>query len=105
MIEVLAATASDIDALVRLEAHLFVEDAGRNGIAVQLTDRFPDRARDLGCVEAHVDHDAANTAVGALYEPCGFRPRSLSRTIAREPLALKPPTYELCARGATPRLV
>jgi predicted GNAT family acetyltransferase len=29
--------------------------------------------------EAHVDHYAANTAAGQLYERCGFLPRNISR--------------------------
>ena len=55
--------------------------ARRHGDATMLTERFLEWARDRGCVEAHVDHYAANRAAGVLYERCGFEPRSVSRAI------------------------
>lgn len=55
--------------------------ARRLRAATLLTDRFLDWARDRGCAEAHVDHYAANTAAGALYERCGFEERSVSRAL------------------------
>lgn len=57
------------------------EDARRQGVAAMLTERFLDWARVRGCAEAHVDHYAANTAAGALYERCGFEERSVSRAL------------------------
>lgn len=153
MIEVFEATSSEIDALVELEAALFIEDAGRYdpfadttwpsregrqdfedliaspdaivlaaatsgdvvgllagyvqkssptrqpveyavlrtmyvaeharrlGAAVMLTERFVDWARDRGCVEAHVDHYAANVQAAALYAKCGFEERSVARAL------------------------
>jgi GNAT superfamily N-acetyltransferase len=55
--------------------------ARREGAATMLTDRFLDWARTRGCAEAHVDHYAANHAAAALYERCGFEPRSVSRAL------------------------
>jgi GNAT superfamily N-acetyltransferase len=55
--------------------------ARRAGAATMLTDRFLDWARTRGCVEAHVDHYAANHAAAAFYERCGFEPRSVSRAL------------------------
>jgi RimJ/RimL family protein N-acetyltransferase len=46
-----------------------------------LTERFLDWARTRGCVEAHVDHYVANHAAAALYDRCGFEPRSVSRAL------------------------
>ena len=57
------------------------ERARRHGVATMLTERFLDWARKRGCVEAHVDHYAANHAAGALYERCGFEARSMSRAL------------------------
>ena len=58
------------------------EDARRSGAATVLTERFVEWARGRGCVEAHVDHYAANVAAGELYERCGFAPRSVSRVLS-----------------------
>ena len=55
--------------------------ARRHGVATRLTERFLEWARERGCVEAHVDHYAANRAAGVLYERCGFEPRSVSRAL------------------------
>lgn len=57
------------------------ESARREGTAMKLTQRFLDWARERGCVEAHVDHYAANGAAAALYERCGFEARSVSRAL------------------------
>ncbi len=57
------------------------EDVRRQGVAVRLTERFLEWARARGCAEAHVDHYAANSAAGALYERCGFKTRSVSRAL------------------------
>lgn len=57
------------------------ERARREGVAMMLTERFLDWARDRGCVEAHVDHYAANLGAAALYERCGFQPRSIARAL------------------------
>jgi len=54
----------------------------RQGVATLLTERFLDWARDRGCVEAHVDHYAANFEAAALYEQCGFEARSVSRALS-----------------------
>lgn len=55
--------------------------ARREGAALMLTEQFLDWARVRGCVEAHVDHYAANTGAAALYERCGFQARSVARAI------------------------
>jgi len=53
----------------------------REGVAMMLTERFVDWARARGCVEAHVDHYAANAAAAALYTKRGFEARSVSRAL------------------------
>ncbi len=58
------------------------DDWRRQGVAGQLTERFLAWARDRGCVEAHVDHYAANAAAGGLYQRLGFAERSVSRARA-----------------------
>ncbi len=58
-----------------------VESARREGVATALTERFLDWARERSCVEAHVDHYAANLKAAALYERCGFEARSVSRSL------------------------
>jgi len=61
---------------------LYVDvSARRRGVARQLSERFIDWARDRGCVEAHVDHYAANAGAGTLYGELGFAPRSVARTL------------------------
>ena len=60
------------------------EDARRQGVGLMLADRFLEWARERGCVEAHVDHYAANNGAAALYERCGFQPRSISRVLPLE---------------------
>ncbi len=57
-------------------------DSRRLGAATLLTDRFLSWARDRGCVEAHVDHYAANRAAQEFYERAGFVVRSISRARA-----------------------
>ncbi len=56
-------------------------DHRRTGVARQMTDRFVAWAREQGCVEAQVNHYAANDGAGRLYEACGFRPHSLNRLL------------------------
>ena len=53
----------------------------RLGAATMLTDRFVAWARGRGCVEAHVDHYAANRAAAQFYERAGFAARSVSRSL------------------------
>lgn len=53
--------------------------ARREGAATMLAQYFLDWARQRGCVEAHVDHYAANHTAADLYERCGFVVRSVSR--------------------------
>lgn len=53
----------------------------RDGIARQLTERFLEWAREAGCAEAQVNHYAANTGAGLLYEQCGFEAHSLNRVL------------------------
>lgn len=61
---------------------LFVAPPSRRyGAATALVDRFVLWARDQGCVEAHVDHYAANQGAANLYEQVGFGPRSISRAL------------------------
>jgi GNAT superfamily N-acetyltransferase len=57
------------------------ESARRRGAAALLTEHFLSWARTRGCAEARVDHYAANKEAAALYERCGFRARSVSRSI------------------------
>ena len=59
-----------------------VESARRQGAAEMLTKQFLEWARARGCVEAHVDHYAANEGAAALYAGCGFGVRSVARAIA-----------------------
>ena len=59
-----------------------VEGARRQGAAEMLTKQFLEWARARGCVEAHVDHYAANEGAAALYARCGFELRSVARAIA-----------------------
>lgn len=56
--------------------------ARRMGAARLLTERFLAWACDHGCVEAHVDHYAANVGAAEFYERTGFVPRSISCVIA-----------------------
>ena len=51
----------------------------RGGVARALTERFIEWARDQNCVEAQVNHYAANAGAGRLYEQCGFVAHSLNR--------------------------
>jgi GNAT superfamily N-acetyltransferase len=61
---------------------MYVADtARREGVGTRLVEHFLDWARRHGCVEAHVDHYAANAAAAALYERCGFAARSTSRSL------------------------
>ncbi len=70
---------------------LFVAPASRrSGAATMLTDRFLSWARHQGCVEAHVDHYAANRNAGLFYDRVGFSQRSISRV-----LLLGTPTDEI----------
>lgn len=62
---------------------LYVDIAARRlGAARQLSKRFIGWARDRGCVEAHVDHYAANDSAGSLYDDLGFAPRSIARSLS-----------------------
>ena len=59
---------------------LFVAEAQRGqGAGGALCTRFVDWARDVGCVEAHVDAYAANEGAQRFYERHGFAARSISR--------------------------
>ena len=61
---------------------LFVtRNARRSGAATMLVDRFLTWARDQGCVEAHVDHYAANHGAAQFYDRVGFNERSISRVL------------------------
>lgn len=65
---------------------LFVApDARRSGAATALIDHFVTWARAQGCVEAHVDHYAANLGAGQLYQRVGFDERSISRVLPLDP--------------------
>ena len=56
-------------------------EARRSGAATALIDRFVAWAADRGCVEAVVDHYAANDGAARLYEQHGFAERSISRVL------------------------
>lgn len=56
----------------------------RGGVARQLTERFIEWARAHECVEAQVNHYAANDGAGRLYEQCGFEAHSLNRVLLLE---------------------
>lgn len=61
---------------------LYVDIAARRlGVARELSEQFIQWARDRGCVEAHVDHYAANAGAASLYGELGFAPRSIARSL------------------------
>lgn len=61
---------------------IYVDLAARRlGAARQLSEHFIGWARDRGCVEAHVDHYAANAGAASLYGDLGFAPRSIARSL------------------------
>ncbi len=64
-----------------LRTMFVAENARREGVGAMLTERFLEWARARECVEAHVDHYAANNKAAALYERCGFERRSVSRVL------------------------
>lgn len=52
-----------------------------SGVGRRLVDTFLVWARDLGCVEAQVNHYVANENAGRLYERAGFEAHSLNRVL------------------------